>query len=826
MKGRWIWTVLLALMLAALSGGALAQEIMGVAMLAQVGYDGTVICGSTYPLEVEVTSQEELNGTLSVQVHNQTGMYDTLELPIQLEAGKTARFHIPVKPLMRQRTFEVTLTRNGMEIARTFASVESEVDRDALVIGMLGGDELLADALRTKPLDEVIDRSADLDVIALSAKAFPENRKELDAFDVLVVDAFDIGALDNKRQALIEDWLTDGGLLIAGAGGNGMHSLAWLSHLTDIKVESSFHGFGAVEAILGSAQIQTTSEVATDIFVLNAEDSSSLASVEGQCVLAISRCGRGLALTFGVPLSQTQICRAFGREALWQRLLLTVDSRFYSDLMDSVNSYSSGNRFSYQLNLKQYVGTGVSMAPAALLLIAYVAAAGFGLYMVFGKQDRRKLLWLALPLTSAAFVVAIAGMSSLLGMGKPAAASFTVAEYDENGKVAAQEIVSLGYPQKDRVRITAQHDKPLERFGYDYYYAMDSQEPAQERDRVVLGEHPSLEFPASAPWQLHSLIVGDTRAPEGIVTVRTWVEEDGLHAVIANNTDVPLESAVLLTQLGYTELGDIIAGETVETLLVRTQDHVIGEDSLEKILPGIMLGSKNEMIRIISACVYPEEQADDAFSRSGLSAAEALSRATLYETMQLASVSAGRTRKNGVACVLFAKSASLETTQLMQDTETIERTAHIGAILARASFESVSSETGHFYYPEDAFAVYSASVDESGVPVMGKALKERYLRVTDGQLFAFSIDSIHPRQIERLCIISNEYGIALEMEVYDHRSGRWTRLNDGTLMELERNQIERFVSESGELFLRYDLTQDSVGYIALPQIIVEGSEKR
>ena len=825
MKWRWISTVFLTLMLAALSGSALAQAIADVAMLAEVGYGGTVLCGSTYPLEIEVTSQAELDAMLSVQVHNQIGMHDTFEMPIQLEAGETARFHIPVRPLIRQRTFEVTLTQNGTEIARTFASAEREVDRDALVIGMLGGDETLSEALRTKPFDEAINRSVDLDVVTLSTKAFPRNQKEMDAFDVLVVDAFDISAFGDEQQTLIEDWLSDGGLLIAGAGVNGTHSLSWLSQLTGVKAADATQVSGAFDAIAIAAQISATDETQSEILVLNAKDSAKLASVDGQCILAASSCGRGLALTFGVSLSQTRICQAFGREALWQRLLLTVDSQFYDDLLDGANSYSNGNRYSYQLNLKQYVSTGVSIAPVALLLIAYVAAAGFGLYAILGRADRRKLLWLALPLTSVAFVAVVAGMSFVLGLGKPAAASFTVAQYDEDGKVTAQEVVSLGYPQKDRVRITAQDDKPLERFGYDYYYGMDSEETTQERDRVVLGEHPSIEFPASAPWQLHSLTVGNTWAPEGSVTVRTWIEEDGLHAVVANDTDVPLESAVLLTQLGYAELGDIAAGEMVETLLSRTQEHVIGEDGREQILPGTMLGSSNTMIRVISACIYPEEETDDAFSRSSLSKDEALARGTLYEAMQLASVSSARTSKGKVACVLFAKSAALEATPLMLGTETIDRTAHIGAILARAAFENVS-ETGYFYYPEGTFAVHSASADESGVPVMGKQLEERYFRVTDGQIFAFFVEGIRPKEIERLCVVSSEYDILFEISAYDHRSGLWTTLDYDTLTELGKNQIERFVSEGGELFLRYDLTQDSGGYIALPQIIVEGSEKR
>ena len=825
MKERWILAIFLTLMLATLSVGVKAQEITEVTMLAEVGYGGTVLCGSTYPLEVEVTSQEALDGTLSVQVHSQTGMHDTFELPIHLEADETARFHIPVRPLMKQRTFEVTLAQNGREIARTLASVQREVKRDALVIGVLGGSRSLAEALLTRPLNEALNRSVDPDVVSLNENAFPQNQKEMDAFDVLVVDAFDIGTLDDERQALIRNWLTDGGLLIAGTGIDGMHSLSWLSHLTDVKAGGWSQASGALEAIMSATEIPATDETLTDVFTLNAPDSAKLAAVDGQCVLAVSRCGRGLVLTFGVSLSQTQICKMIDREALWQRLILSVDSEFYNNLLDSANSYSNGNRFSYQLNLKQYVSAGVSMAPAVLLLVVYVAAAGFGLYIILGRSDRRKLLWLALPLTSAVFVALIAGVSVTLCLGKPAAASFTVAEYDESGKVTAQEVVSLGYPQKDRVRITAQKDKPLERFGYDYYYGMDSEETTQERDRVVLGEHPAIEFPASAPWQLHSLTVGNTQVPEGSVTVRSWIEEDGLHAIVANETDAALEEAVLLTQLGYAELGEIGAGETVEAMLIKTQTHVIKENGHEQILPGMMLGSKNEMIRIISACVYPEEEADDAFARSSLSEAERLARGTLYEALQLASVSAARTSKRSVECVLFAKCDALEATPLMIDAEPVDRTAHTGAILARASFKNIS-ETGHFYYPEGAFAVHSASLDESGVPAMGKELEERYSRVTDGQLFAFSIDGMKPEEIERLCIVSSEYNILLEMSIYDHGLGMWTKLEHGLMTELGRNQIERFVSEDGEMFLRYNLTQNASGYISLPQIIVEGSEKK
>ena len=100
--------------------------------------------------------------------------------------------------------------------------------------------------------------------------------------------------------------------------------------------------------------------------------------------------------------------------------------------------------------------------------------------------------------------------------------------------------------------------------GYGSSYA---QQNYTLRDTCTLGDRPAIELRAAAPWKQRMLtLTRDVANLMGSVSVRAWMDADGLHAVVENNTDVALCDAVLISSLGYASLGDLAAG----TMVIRT----------------------------------------------------------------------------------------------------------------------------------------------------------------------------------------------------------------------------------------------------------------
>ena len=513
--------------------GVCAAE--GTVMLAEVGYGGTLLCGEWVPIEVEITSQSALSGMLSVKVYQESDRYDTVQTPVEVAAGETVRVHMPILPLVPQRRFDITLTADGQAPLRTNATAAREVDKGAIVVGVLGDPSgELEQALRVTSSRDPLKRGDQIDTVVLSAQVFPRDKREMAGFDVIVLDAVDVASLGSEQQALLENWLLSGGVIIAGAGDGATHSLAWLGEHTGVSAQEQTPALGALDAVLtyaGMAEPQNGSaaqsadpdaddasdaereSATTLVYPLSAPKDDALAKLSGACLLAGSQCGQGLVLTAGFGLSQPEALEA-AKDALWQRVLLEADPQRYNVMANSRYT-ASNSSFSHGLTGMLRVSVGTSMLPAAAVLAAYVLIAGTGLYLVMKRRDRSRALWALIPLSSIVCVGVIAAISAGLGLNEPAAASFTVAQYDEEGEVTVEEHVSIAYPQQTRVTIKALNGNVIERSS-GWYYSSYSEidEQASEHDRITLGDAPERELAAVAPWFSQDLVLLGVAEPE------------------------------------------------------------------------------------------------------------------------------------------------------------------------------------------------------------------------------------------------------------------------------------------------------------------------
>lgn len=794
-------------------------------MLAEIGYHGVVPSGAYVPLEVELTALDAVSGTLSVQVYEREGVYDTLEIPVSAAAHETVRTHISVRPMRRQSMFEVTLTQDGKALAQSSAYAALQISEDALVVGVLGGEKALSDALTVTAGKDSLGRTREVASVRLDADSFPKTGEELSAFDVLAVDSFDLDALGAESLMLVDDWIRRGGFLLAGVGG-GMPG-EWLAERAGVTVGEPAQLSGAMSALFAYAGSEDKDdEAAMTVRALTAPEGRLLASLEGKGLLAASKIGDGVVMTLGVRLSDPQTLAALKNEALWQRLLTAYDGETYRGLYENRGE----TEYSYSLNTAQRVSAGVSIGPAALLTAAYVALAGFGLYALAKRRDRCLSLWGLLPVASLACIALIGCLGGALGLDRPAAATFTVCAYDASGEASAQEVASVSYASQERVRISERDGRALTRHESYFFDSWSKEEGAgEERDRIALGESRSIELAAGAPWRLCSLDVADAKAPEGSVTVRAWMDADGLRARIVNGTGLTLRDAALLTELGYVRLGDIAAGEEREALLERTQEHAYDEYGFERALPGKLLSAPRNVISIVNACGDPEKGNGES-DAADLSEEERQARTLLNAAMNAAvSFDAGG---EGVSCVLFALSDEPQAATLLLDGEPITRTAHLSIVTVQAAFETVG-EAGHFYRPAQTFTAREATLGADGVPVMGEAVEERYAGIGGEPTFGFKLEDVDLSGIERILVDSSDGARMSDdgymIQAYDFKAGMWTSLATATMAEMDARQTACCVNEKGELFLRYKESYAGSAedvYAYAPQIIVEGSERR
>ncbi|MDO5376851.1 MAG: hypothetical protein Q4G52_00830, partial [Clostridia bacterium] len=480
---------------------------------------------------------------------------------------------------------------------------------------------------------------------------------------------------------------------------------------------------------------------------------------------------------------------------------------------------ASNYRFYPSAAALQRVSRGVSIWPAGLLLAAYVVIVGFGLYAMMNRGDRRKALWAAIPACAVVGVAAMVGISCVMELNEPALSSVHVTVYDEDWKAYTEEHATLSYADQTRVTISAPSGEAIERLTSRYFssYAGDGA-PDEMRDVLTIGDAPAIELRDAAPWVTRELVIMSDHMPQGTVEGRAYMAEDGLHAEIANLTDVRLEDAVLITGVSFLSVGDIEPGEEREIVLAR-ESYAFDDEGDVVIREGVLMPYTLEQTRFVNLCVYPETAEDPDFKAEQLGETEQYDRelrASLLR-MVLNSGAAGT-----MPCSLIARTC-VPCTSLTLNGDAIERMAQSSVLIKNIRFET-RTEDGRFYEPLGRFEAWNAYQSEGEAPMLSSVLEQRYLESDQEILLGYDLEDIRPGDATEIrVVIQNRYGWpsdTLSLHVYDHANQKWTAIDTKTCSVISGDLVRRAVSEEGKFFLR--VSDINSGIIDVPQIVVEG----
>lgn len=802
------FTAMLLLFMFAVQG--IAQE-GNVRLGAQVGYDGTILCGAWYPLSIEIQNMgDAISGEIRVPLARRQQQVDELIVPVEIAAGETKQLRIPITTEIPQMSFKVSLSAGGETIAQATAEAIRSAEDSAMIIGMLGGSEALSSALCVATSNDEMSREEIVRGIALDAASFPQTGEEMNAFHVLMIDGFDESALTSEQQALFSEWVRDGGVVI--------RSQTDTQKTVDEAVPQEENVASMLLALCGAASKEEMMPVPIYPMDINGTQRVLIENELG-ALLVCQDMGKGFILTCGFSLSSPQMVEA-AQQNLWRLVLLEIDPEAYNSCF---YSKSNGNVETTMSLSQTKVSRGVSILPVAVLLTGYTLIAGVGLYVALRRMDRSRLLWAAIPAAALAAFGFVVYFAAGLGLNQPAAVSQHVSVYRADGDVQAYEQVYLGYAQQERVRISTENGEEIERLRYSYFSswgAMDEQ--TELRDRVTLGDAPSVELPAKAPWVTRDLIIKTDRTPLGAIDASAWMAEDGLHARIVNATEHELTDAVLLTDIGYADIGVLSPGEEKDVSIARPQSYSY-RNGEALILPAQMTPYRVGLYQTARASVYPEEQAEIGFVHSSLGEQELYVRNQKYNAISTAISFVGS--ENALRSVLFARCEGVECALLLFNGSPITRQETSSIVACEVDVQSVSQE-GYFYYPAGTFAVRSAELDETGTPDLLEIAADDERGESD-VYYGICLDGVDREQIREIRI--HPQGSISENvipEVYDHLKKEWVCVQGIVYGLIPDSLVESLVSEEGELFMRFTAEALGNSYAYVPEIIVEGGAKK
>ncbi|HML48061.1 MAG TPA: hypothetical protein PKE04_15070, partial [Clostridia bacterium] len=293
-----------------------------------------------------------------------------------------------------------------------------------------------------------------------------------------------------------------------------------------------------------------------------------------------------------------------------------------------LQSYSY-DRFFYSVqNIAQFMPIA-NTDPSEWVLVllgGYLLVAGFGFYFLLKRLDKREWMWLTIPACAVVVLGAMLFISKNMTLNDPAAISFAYVQV-ENGKTKAQGYIGVTTPETDEILVSADGSiAPYQGDGKYYYDNYDDgstpvYRPLTLIQRYVQGDRPAIGYPKDAAWSLHMLRTDLPEVDYGKVSAKLWMEADGVHGLIENNSDYALEEGYVFTSFGYSLIGAILPGQSVPFHLALTANPEKWLNTYGETPPDVMVynlttstGFYVDMYAFISSALDAKSKAQPGFA--------------------------------------------------------------------------------------------------------------------------------------------------------------------------------------------------------------------
>lgn len=565
----------------------------------ELGYAGTIAYLRTVPLTVMVDGGSRgVEGVVTLDLNRDPRYFDRYERKVTVAARSSQRFVIPIRLMMRQPEFNLKLVSDGETLAEASAKPLRELGNNAVLVGTLSPDPA---SLSYMNMNSQADQNASGELwttIPLDERNFPADIELLDAFNILVIDGFDVRTLSSAQQDTLATWIEQGGIAIVGGGPSASICYPFFESMTGLSA-SGLTGatdvprsllMGIRFFLLGVAAQQPQpgadanlfANVPTPELMLNGVGGEAEPVIWGSQPLIYQRAvGKGAVVVATFEIGAKPLGQWGPMHTLWADLIAEVSalSRVYRERINFINNAGYGG-YSYDSlsSMAQYqrVQSGKSAVPALALLAFYLLLAGTISYLVLKRLDRREWMWLSTPVLALVFAFSVRALGMRLQFDLPLGTTISQVSYNEKGESHVKLSGAITSNSMNPLTISTSMNCPLEPVNtndgyYDFYDNTQTQkQPTKLKYRFLLGDEPALVLPNSESWTVHAFRMKSPKLDGGKIIGRAWMEDDGLHAEVLNESGQMLTQGALIGNVGFNRMRDLEPGQTGTAFLKET----------------------------------------------------------------------------------------------------------------------------------------------------------------------------------------------------------------------------------------------------------------
>ncbi len=809
---------------------------------AAMGYDGAVTYVRKLPVNVTLTNHgTDASGKLVVDVNRSDTEFDRYELPVSIAGGASMHLTIPIVLTQRQTEYAVSWVESESVLAQASFKPSTVISPSTLIVGALSEDAQQLTYLTISKGSDPLSRAEYWSTVPLDADTFPTDLESLRFFDILAIDGFNMSALSDAQSQALAAWLRDGGIVLLGGGVNASASFPYFSAYTGITAGALEDGGDFSQELLAyfglSAQPLGQSVMITPLH------GASGAAIGAQGLVDATRVGDGFVFTSAFALGEKPLNTWLGKNAIWQRALLScAESRYLSMVADRANgSYT---------NASLYVDSGISdllrvenddgMALPMVVIGLFIVLAGFGSYLVLKKLDRREWMWLSVPLLAVAASLILWALSGVLPLREPIAVHYTVLNVDSDGTTDGYTAVTAAKSSRSPMTVGIE-EGTLDVPSTVYYYAsndLKEQEAAAKlRYTYTYGERETLTFPETWAWGENTMIVRDAAyADVSAVRGECGWDGDSLVFTITNGSDIALEKGVILTDYGFVSVPALLPGQTASVTMSPdpTASKSADRTREEIVRDGVLLDEEDLKNYSFYDYIDIYVSADDESLSADEQIAARLRRSLLVNHYSVI----GDSEYEGTFRYLTF-SDKLDGLRLVIDGQTVDRTAQQGLLCVRLAYNPISSD-GTARFLKGSFPSYTATVGADGKPSVGESLGQnqyQFFSLSSKPAFAFDMSALpEGLTISDFDISSRWAYYSYKLSLYNGRTGEWDAYKfftmDPTGSASTENSADTLSSledylYNGYLFAQFESYGSTETYadINSPVLTLEGSVK-
>ena len=823
-KRRALAGILLALAVCFGAAAAPAETTMhreaddpAIEMTAEIGYQGRITYGKAMPLRVRIRNNggTDLEGTLGINGYLDTRRYNRYETEISVPAGAEMEYVLPFSVMTRQEVFTPEITSGG----KVAEAVNIRVDKGRVIDP---GNLVMVGVLSTKP-----NRLAGLNVsradsedsyrecwqtISLDRDTFPDDPALLNAFRVIVVDDVDPASLSEKQQEALKAWLEGPNVLLCSGTAP---AVAYFSGRTGLEVTGAASGrqvLSALEILSDSSASGSRQQVA---YATLAGAEPLADDGQGNGLVFRTETGNGRIYTAAFEIGGSGLMNERSMRFFWQKVLNTYDSSLYYRLTDSYNSDAGAAVYPGGWTA---VPVRSPMAPAVLACAAAPVLA-WAAWMVLKRKGKQTWMWLAVPVLAAAAAGAVLLVSGGSDLNRP------LVTYTENivqladGSTGSHTAITAAAPgpgthsfRLEGAQVTMDYD------AYVYIDPDDRQEIAEPTEMAMCyttGRGGQLAVKTDAPWETVQLRSDSTPAGFGKIGGEIWMEEDGLHGEVRNDTALAMKAGKVITTYGYVSVPALQPGEAAAFTLKKT----VRQNPADYSAPADGEMAMNAGFDLYAVAAAAAGLSGDLWREDGLAATR---RNVIVSALN--TTTGGNAYGSTPAFLYSAETAESRPPKVSVDGKPAGNVAGESVVSAEITYLT-TGRTGMVYRIPGMDRPMLMQTDENGMPAgpaeeAGGDKFDGGYSLAENPVFRFTLDPPSRAEVTSLEVTVEFYDTQPRCFLLNAETGNW----DEIALSARISRPAPYVDAEGQLFCRLEPEGRIEYYVSIqaPKLTVEG----